>query len=186
MVKVIGLIGLIGAGKGFVADYISKIYNYKVFSMGSDGIIGKVTKSEGLELSRENLQNISQKYREKYGMDYFAKLVVKDIIDSRCSKALINEVRKPEDVKVPRNQFGKDFLCILVDAEQLVRFDRLRKRVFDRDPKTFQEFLIQEKREFELYFNKSLGLEDCKLDNNGTFDDLKRNIDKLLIERGFN
>ena len=177
--------GLIGSGKHTIAEYISKKHGYKIFSMGTDGIIGKTTKDQGLELTRENLQNTSQKLREKCGMDYFAKLVLKEVLQSGCKKALITDIRKPEDITVPRNKFGKDFILIFINADPKIRFERLKKRNKERDPKTWKEFLEQEKREHELFFSKSIGMENAKIENNLDINKTEKAIDKLLKEKGF-
>ncbi len=177
--------GFIGSGKGVVADYLEEKYGYKIFKMGAEGIIGKMTKEDGLELTRKNLQDVGRKYRELNGMDYFAKMVSKEINKSGCKKSVINEIREREDITTPRSIFGNDFLVIFVDASPEIRFKRLLNRGLKRDPKDFKEFKIYEKREFQLFWKRSLGLEDCKIENTGTIEELKISVDRILKEKGF-
>ena len=75
----IGLLGTIGAGKTTVSDYfVSRGFERVV--MG-DLVRGKV-KAEGLELTRENLGKTQEKYRNKYGKDYFINFAIKRLKDS--------------------------------------------------------------------------------------------------------
>lgn len=185
MTEVIALIGFIGAGKGVVADYLEEKYGYKLFKMGAEGVIGNITKEEGLELTRKNLQDVGRKYRMLNGMDYFAKIISEEIKKSRCKKAVINEIREIEDITTPRSIFGKNFLAIFIEASPEIRFNRLVKRNLERDPKTIEEFKAYENREFQLFWKRSLGLENCKIENNGTIKELKRKLDKLLKEKRF-
>ncbi|MBI4895202.1 MAG: hypothetical protein HY831_01785 [Candidatus Aenigmarchaeota archaeon] len=168
-----------------MADYLNEKYAYKIFKMGAEGIIGDVTKKDGLELTRKNLQDVGRKYREINGMDYFAKIISKEIKKSVCDRAVINEIREKEDITTPKRIFGKDFLVIFIDASPEIRFRRLVKRNLKRDPKTIEEFKAYEKREFQMFWKRSLGLEDCKINNNGTIAKLKTSIDKVLKENGF-
>ena len=183
--KVIALMGFIGCGKETASKYLSEQYGYRQFSMGTDGTIGNLTRKLGLPATRENLQNVSQEYREKYGMDYFAKLTLKEILDSKCEKALITEVRKSEDISIPRNHFGSNFIVLFIDSLPEIRFSRLLKRGLHRDPKSWEEFQKHEKREYELYFSKSIGMEDATISNNISLGELQKNIDKILKEKSF-
>jgi dephospho-CoA kinase len=181
--KVIGTIGLIGSGKDTVAQYIARRYGYTIISMRD--LVKEVTEKEGLEPTRENLQTISEKYRKTYGMDYFARLATEKASGIGAKKVLISEMRKPEDITVPKARFGKDIMIILIEADPEIRFERLRKRGRLGDPKTFEQFQRQEKREYELYFSKSLHLAEYRIENNGTLEELYNKIDSLLKEHGF-
>ncbi|MBI5332597.1 MAG: AAA family ATPase [Candidatus Aenigmarchaeota archaeon] len=185
MTKVIGIIGLIGSGKHTIAEYISRKYGYRIFSMGTEGVSGRLTRKDGLELTRQNIQNTTERYRKQHGMDYLAKLVLREVLDSGCKKALITDMRKPEDIAVPRKYFGNSFLLIFIDAYPKIRFERLKKRNRKRDPKVWKEFLDQEKREHELFFSKSLGMHDFVIDNNSEMEKARKAVDKRLKEKGF-
>ena len=51
--KVIGLMGTIGAGKGTVADYLMGRYGFKSITMGD--LVREEAEKVGLEKNRENL-----------------------------------------------------------------------------------------------------------------------------------
>lgn len=179
--KALIVLGLIGSGKDAASNYISEKYGYQIYSLGTMGIIGKAVKKEGLELTRENLQKISVKYRQKYGEDYFAKELMKEIKELMPEKLIIKEVRKPEEIQICRKEFGKDCTILRISADKKTRFNRLKKRSDERDPKTYEHFEKQENRELELYPALSMDIPDCiEIENNGTLYQLYKKIDKIM------
>lgn len=181
--KVIGLIGLIGSGKDTAAAYLARTHGYKIFSMRD--IIADSTRREGLEPNRANMQHVQEKYRKRRGMGYFAELTLRQIVRAGPKRALIKELRKAEDITVPRRRFGSSMIVIRVDAPRMRRYLRLRKRKRLGDPKTFKEFLEQERREHRLFYAQSLRLADYAVANRGTRKELYRALDELVHRLGF-
>ncbi|RLJ02400.1 MAG: hypothetical protein DRP11_03070 [Candidatus Aenigmatarchaeota archaeon] len=181
--KVIGLVGKIGSGKDTVSRML-KEYGFKEIGMGD--MVREIARERGLEPTRENLQMIQKEFRGKYGPDYFAKMVVDRIRERGWERAVINGIRIPEDAEIPRKEFGKDFTLVLVEANPDIRFERLRKRRRPGDPKTFEEFQKQEEREMKLFnLEKTLSYADEIIYNNGTKEELKKEVDDLMKRLGF-
>ncbi|MEM5835315.1 MAG: AAA family ATPase [Candidatus Aenigmatarchaeota archaeon] len=176
---VIGIVGLIGAGKDTAAKYIEEKYGYTPISFSE--LVHEKVKEEGLEPTRENLQNIAKKYREKYGMDYFAKLAVEKALNSGKDKIILKELRRREDVEYPK-RFFKDFYIIEIYANKKIRFKRLKERATKKDPKTWKDFLEQEKKEELLGFHEAIKYSDFKIKNNGRLKELYSKIDKVMKE----
>lgn len=182
--RVIGLIGTIGAGKDTVSDYIRDSYGYEVITMGD--LVREVAKERGIEPNRENLTNIQKEHVEKYGGDFWIKKVVERIRSSGWKKAIINGIRRPVDAEVAKKAFGKDMIMVLVDADTKVRFSRLQKRGRVGDPRTLEEFHRQEQSEFERFdFKRTLDYVEHTIRNNGTLEDLNKNTDALLKKLTF-
>jgi dephospho-CoA kinase len=54
-----------------------------------------------------------------------------------------------------------------------------------RDPHSYEEFLRQDQAEEELFSLKEAeGLADYSISNDGTLDDLHREIDRLISDKG--
>jgi dephospho-CoA kinase len=173
--KIIALAGLIGSGKDSASEYIEKKYGY--FLIHYSNILREICRKEGLEVTRDNLQNI----RVKYGNTFLAEEVVKRMKASKKQKILIEPLRRSEDFEIPKKEFGKNLVFILIDVEQKTRFERLKKRGRENDPKDFKEFQRQEKRESEIYdFDKTFSYADHVVSNNGTPATLKKEIDKVM------
>lgn len=180
--KIIGLVGLIGSGKDVVSNILCEKYGFEKIVMGD--IVREFATKLGRTHSRDDLQRTQKEYREKYGDEFFGKEVVKKIKENRWSKVVINGIRIPEDVKVPKREFGDDMVVVLIDAEPRLRFERLRKRKRVGDPDTFKEFQRQEENEKKLFnFKGVLKYVDYIIDNNSTLEELERNVDRFLREK---
>lgn len=176
--KIIGLFGLIGSGKDTVADYIQEKYLYKKISFGD--IVREFATKEGLDHSRDNLDNLQKRYRDKYGFDFFSKKVV-ERIKSEGGNFIVNGIRRPEDVEVLIKEFGDDIKLVLIDLDAQTRFKRMKLRKRIGDPETFEEFQRQEKNQFKLFnLDKTIKYMKFKIDNSGSLEDLYRNIDNFM------
>ena len=140
---IIGVTGTMGAGKGTILEYLESI-GFEYLSTSNE--LRAEAASRGIELTRENLQNLGRDMRNKEGGEFLAKKVLskmakgKDyIVDGIRNPAEINELRKKEW-----------FFLVSVDAPARLRFSRLSARNRERDPKTWDEFL-----KFEEIDNKS-------------------------------
>ncbi|MFH8080987.1 MAG: AAA family ATPase [Candidatus Aenigmatarchaeota archaeon] len=174
---VLGIVGFIGSGKDTAAKYIEEKYGYKTISYSE--LVHEKTREEGLETTRENLQMIAKKYRENYGMDYFARLAVEKALNSGCEKIILKDLRRKEDVEVPK-QFFERFYVIEIYANKKIRFERLKRRGSIKDPKTWKEFVKQEENEKLLGFHEAVKYADFRIKNNGSIEDLKSQIDQLM------
>lgn len=184
MRKVIGLFGLIGSGKDAVSEYLSSKHGYTIIIMGD--ILRETSKSIGRTENRDDLQLTQKEFTEKYGMDYFANKVVEKIIENNLDKVVINGIRRPPDVAVPKKHFGKEMIFVLINASPRIRFERMKKRARTGDPETFEEFQRQEENEFRFFdLEGTMKLVEHKITNNSTLEDLYEKIDDLLQRTGF-
>lgn len=176
---VLGIVGLIGSGKDTAAKYIEEKYGYTSISYSE--IVHEKVREEGLEPTRENLQNIAKMYREKYGMDYFAKLAVEKALNSGSDKIILKDLRRKEDVEYPKKMF-ENFYVIEIYANKRIRFMRLKKRATKRDPKTWKEFYEQENKEKALGFHEAIKYSNYRINNNGNLKSLYVKIDRIIKE----
>ena len=180
--KVIGTVGQNGSGKDEVLKYLNTKYNVPFIATGD--VVRELTAQEGLKLTRENLGKISARYFHEFGKGYFVKLVAAKIRESNWKIAGISGVRSPEDVTNLKGIFGEDFILIRVFiSDPRVRFDRMVKRGQGRDPLSYEQFLRQDDNEENQFSLKEVESQaDYTLSNDGTQDDLHREIDKLISQ----
>jgi len=182
--RVIGLFGLIGSGKDTASDYLVDKYGYTPISMGD--IVRELATQRGLEVNRDNLILVQREQVEKYGITWFSEEVVRRIKARKLQKVVISGIRRPEDAEVPKRAFGKDMILVEVDVDPKIRFERMKSRARVGDPKTFEEFMHQEELDEKAFgFSKTRKFVDHKVSNNGTFEQLQSQVDKLLKKTGF-
>jgi len=176
---IIGITGLIGSGKDAVANHIIKKYNYKHIDFGD--IVRDYATKAGRTHSREDLQATRKDFDQTRGKDFFSKDVVRIIKESRWEKVVVTGFRNPEDVEPMRIELGRDLIMISVDADEQTRFKRLKKRGSPRDPKTIEDFHLQEKTEAEIFDVRTVvSTADYHINNVGTFDELKAMVDNFM------
>lgn len=176
----IGTIGMNGSGKDTVIKYISKNYGIPILTISD--LVRQADSTGKFEPTRDNLTRVAFDRIRKYGPDYFPRKVIRIIKKKRWDTVGIAGIRSHADVETFRKRFGDDFILIFVDVpDARTRFQRVRNRAEPRDPKTFDEFLRQDKKE-EENFQLSEVTREAKytLRNDKDLNALFAQIDKLM------
>jgi len=181
MVKlVIGVGGTIGAGKDFCTDYLKKKYSFEVIEMGN--LTREEAKQAGFAETRENLEFITKKRTDEFGIGYWARKAVQKAQVIKSDFIAINGVRRPIDVTLPKKVFGDKYHVIFIDADVEVRFKRLKARKRPGDPKTLAEFKKQEHSEWRLFdFENAMKKADVIIKNDtDNSEDFYKQIDAVI------
>ena len=176
---IICIAGLIGSGKDTAAEYIAKKYGYHIIDYAQ--ILREICRKEGLEVNRDNLQNL----RIKYGNTFLAEEVVNRVKKSGHNKIVLTPLRRSEDYEIPKRVFGTAVKLLVIESDQSVRFERLNKRGRENDPKDITEFQRQDTREWQIYdFDKTFSYADFKIINNGNINALHKEVEKVMKKLG--
>lgn len=176
---IIGLTGENCAGKGTAADYLVQkgFYYYSL----SDAIREELAK-EGKEITREALIAKGNLLRKSFGPDILAKRIIGKLLPDR--NYVIDSIRNPAEAKALL-ELGKTVL-VYITASQEIRFERMKKRRREGDPRSFEAFKIienaemQSKDEWGQSLSEVFALASKKIENNGDFKDLYLALDSLL------
>jgi dephospho-CoA kinase len=179
-IMAVGAVGLNGSGKDTLIRHLGKRCGLEVLSLGE--VARELAHLEDVQPTREKLHDVSQKYRARYGKAFFAKALIKEVETKSLDKVGITGIRTPTDVEVLKEYFGSGFLLIHVEAgDPKLRFERLKQRGEDRDPKTYEEFLEQEKNEEELFhLNDAIRQADVTIPNSGSREALRAHVEDLI------
>jgi dephospho-CoA kinase len=139
---IIGLTGRIAAGKETLTDFLRK--KGFVYLETSKMLIEELEK-RGLEINRWNMQNLGDELREKDGSGALMKLLLKKTEPGK--NYMFDSLRNAGEAEYLRKNV-KDFVLIAIDAPQKIRFERILKRNKPSDPKTWEEFLKIDNRDF--------------------------------------
>ena len=179
---IIGLTGKNASGKGEAANYL-KTKGFIYYSLS--GIIREEATKRNLEHSRDNLINLGNELRKKFGSDYLAKQTNKKIKQEsrKNNNFVIDSIRSPYEAKELMK--NKDFVLVGIDAPIELRFKRLLERNRIGDAKTLEYFKLQEQREnlksdVNQQLDKTFKMSQKIILNDGSLKELHKKIDKLL------
>lgn len=143
---IIGLVGLPGAGKTTVTEFLEKHGFVKVIL--SDIIRDELKRRGIVEYTREILQDVGNEMRRKFGPDVLARRAMKQLKILGNEKYVIDGIRNLSEIAYLKKQ--KQFYLIGVKAPSQVRFERLKERITNPLQKSYPEFLLEEHRENAL------------------------------------
>lgn len=177
---ILGIAGEMGSGKGTIAKYLTLEHagNTHRFSTILRDVLDRIH----VEQSRDNLQSLSTILRKKFGEDILAKAIYHDTQKDGKNLVIIDGVRRMSDIAYLREL--SYFKLIYVKAEIEKRYERIAKRGENSDDgkKTFEEFKKDQEKESESQINNLMDYADYIIDNNGTFEDLYKQIDDIIEE----
>lgn len=177
---IIGFIGKLASGKGTAAGHLQQKYNAKIvmFSASLRDILDRLY----LPQTRKNMQGLSQILREHFGQDTLARVVARDAARAEAEIVAIDGVRRPKDLEYLRSM--PNFSLASIIAEPKTRYERMLKR--GQNPGeaagelSFEQFQKNESAEAESLIGEVAKEAKFTVDNNGSLEDLKSQIDKIV------
>ncbi len=178
---IIGLTGENCAGKSTVSEYLMKkgFYYYSL----SD-VIREELKARGKQVSRENLIEEGNGLRKRFGPGVLGSRIAGML--HKDKNYVIDSIRNPAEV-AELKKLGRFFL-FYVTAPAEVRFERIKARSREEDPRTYDAFLRIEKLEMEnaektkQNLRETFGMADRTILNEGDLNELYEKVDIALGE----
>lgn len=182
--KILAFVGLAGSGKSTAVDYIVT-KGYPKVNFGA--VILDAMTAAGLEHTQENEKPFREEIRAKYGNDYVAKQIINQIhklIESGQHRIVADGLYSWTEYKALKKEFPGELIVTAVVATKKLRHRRLLNRPvrplsqFEADQRDWAEIENLEK-------GGPIAVADHYIMNDGSFDDLNNQIDKLLAEIEF-
>jgi dephospho-CoA kinase len=139
---IIGITGRIAAGKETLTEFLRKkgfVY------LETSKMLAEELSKRGLEVNRWNMQNLGDELREKDGPGALMKMLLERT--EKGKNYIFDSLRNAGEAEYLRNNV-RDFVLIGIDAPLKLRFERILKRGKPTDPKTWEEFLKVDNRDF--------------------------------------
>jgi dephospho-CoA kinase len=178
---IIGITGTLGAGKGTIVDYLVQQRGFVHFSVR--GFITEEILRQELPVNRDSMVLVANALRAKYSPSY--------IIDQLYEQALltgknciIESIRTPGEVESLREK--GNFLLFAVDADPMLRYERIVIRNSETDRISFVTFVENEEREMQSNdpskqnIGKCIEQADFVFYNNSSVDDLYKQLEAEL------
>ena len=179
--KIIGITGTIGAGKGTIVDYLVNNYDFKHYSVRNYLI--EEAKKQNLPLNRDTYVEIANKLRRNHSPSYIIDELYKEALTDG-NDAIIESIRTEGEIDSLRKK--GDFILWAVDAEPKIRYNRIVTRKSETDRISFETFLLNEQREMNADDPTKQNIAACirKADvvliNNDNYEKLFEQIEKYL------
>jgi dCMP deaminase len=176
---IIGLTGKNASGKTAVSEYL-KSRGFEYYSLSDE--IRDEARRRGLEINREILIEVGNELRERFGPGVLAERVLRNLGSDH--NYVIDSIRNPHEVEVLRRR--SDFTLLALEADQTTRFERSRARGRESAAQTFQQFFEEEARELDSgnpanqQLHATRQKADMVVNNDGTLEELHRQLDELL------
>lgn len=179
--KIIGITGTLGAGKGTIVDYLVKHRGFTHYSVRS--YLGRIIKARGLEANRDTMVAVANELRAQNSPSFIAEELYREAVESGTD-CIIESIRTVGEIQSLRAR--GNFHLFAVDADQELRYQRIVERASETDRVSFDTFRMNEEREMtatdpnKQNLSACMKLADFRFENNGSFEELYRQIDAAL------
>lgn len=179
---IIGLTGSFGAGKGSVADYLVNEKGFAHFSART--FITEELKRRNLEVNRDTMMTVANDLRATHGPTYIFEQLV-HLAKDCGGDVVVESIRAVAEARYLKAQGG---VVLGIDADPMIRYERIVKRGSETDHVTFDEWRSQELRESNPDDpNKqdifgALQESDYIIMNTNSLDELKAAVDGFILQ----
>ncbi len=183
--KIVGLSGTNGAGKDIAGDILKKDFGFGFVNV-SDFLRQEAGKRK-LEPTRENLRMISAQWRREFGVGVLVDMAVDFMKNSgqKLTGIVISPMRNSGEAQRLKEIGGT---LVWVDAQPRLRHERIMSRSRDAESvMSYEKFIANENAEMSnagdeagLDMAEVKAMADVTIMNDGSLDELKRNLIKKL------
>ncbi|HAQ64650.1 MAG TPA: hypothetical protein DCR43_02145 [Bacteroidales bacterium] len=179
---IIGITGTLGAGKGTIVEYLVGKRQFVHYSVRA--FLTEEIEQRNLPVNRDTMTMLANELRAAHSPSYVTDQLL--IRARQCNHhCIIESIRTPGEITSLRR--CAQFVLFAVDGDPAIRYERIIRRGSATDSISFETFLSNEQREMQSTDPNHQNLAECirqadyTFSNNGTLEELHRNIEEVLI-----
>lgn len=170
---IIGITSTLGAGKGTVAEYLSKKPKFTYYSVRN--FFAQEVLRRGKMVNRDTIAQVAADLIAQHGPTYALEQLLGQA--PAGGNVVIESIRSKEEVQYLKSRGA---LLWAVDADLQVRHQRTLKRDASVEHISFEQFAEKEKNDVVL--KEVMAMADTTLHNDGTKEELFANIEAALAK----
>jgi dephospho-CoA kinase len=174
--KVIGVVGMPGSGKGEFSA-IARGMDIPVVVMG-DVIRAEVEKS-GLPPDDSSMGVIARNLRDQHGMAAIAKICIPVIESQEGNTVLVDGIRGSAEIREFSSHFP-GFVLVAIDSPLESRFERLCRRGRSDDLADITELEARDIRESSFGLRDAMDLASLRISNTGSLTEFQASARSTL------
>lgn len=175
---ILAIVGLPGAGKTEITEYLMKKMNWPKVYFGD--VTFDEMKKIGLEVNEINERKTREGFRTKLGMGAYAILNIPKVKNLyQNSSVIVESLYSWEEYLEMKKEFGDDFKTLATFASPETRIARLTNRPLR--PLNREEVISREYAQIEnLHQAGPIARADFMIVNEGSKEDLYKQIDEIV------
>jgi dephospho-CoA kinase len=178
---VIGITGTLGAGKGTIVDYLVQQKSFAHYSVRAY-LIEEIEK-RGMPVNRDSMVVVANDLRARNSPSFVTDELYERALKSE-KNCVIESIRTPGEVESLRSK-GR-FYLFAVDADPMVRYERIFARNSETDRIDYETFFENEKREMDTddpnkqNLRRCIEMADFVFVNEGSIQSLNDQVERVL------
>jgi dephospho-CoA kinase len=177
---IVGITGTDGAGKGAVVEYL-KTKDFRHYS-SRDFIVAEIER-QGLPVNRNQMRLTANQMRREHGNAFVVKQAYRKVLNNNDTHVVIESIRATAEAEFLSQQGG---ILLAVDADPLVRYERVHARRSASDQVSFEQFMEHEAIEKNdpdpngMQKAAVIEMADHVIQNDGTIEELHQKVEQWL------
>lgn len=188
MNRIICVTGMAGAGKSVLSDYFTK-KGYQFVRFGQI-VLDEIIKRK-LKPNEANQKMVREELRSKYGMEAMAKLnypKFKELL--KKGNVIADGMYSWAEYKYLKEKFGSQMITVAVFSPPELRYERLSKRIPDKNDKKLRNHHFSKEEAKQRDFNEieniekggPIAMSDYTLLNTGGLEGFTKQVSELYKE----